>query len=96
MEQITQTKSFFTVLITVCIGNAASGGTKGGTAPGETILFQDVLNPVPRHRDGGTGGEFQIFRSYGYTFFPDLGNLTGQMFQIHYHAIAQNTDYIFM
>ena len=96
MKQITKTQGFLAIFITVGVGNASSGRTEGRSTLCQTVFFQYILDSMPWHGDRSSGGQLQILRSDRDAFFPDLGDLTGQMFQIDDHAIPQNTNYIFM
>ena len=52
MQEIAEAEGFLAVFVTVCIGDAASGGAECRTGFRQTILLQPVLYLMPRHRDG--------------------------------------------
>ena len=89
-QQIPQPEGLFAVLVAVGVGDAPAGGAEGGALAGQTVLFQLVLDPVPGHRDGGPGREFQVVGGDVHPPLPDVLDFPGQVVQIHHHPVPQD------
>ena len=86
-------KAFFHILIGIYGSYAAAGGAVGlACGLGESVFLHYVLQNVVGHCYDGLVAYFEVFGSDFDARVPQIFDFAAEMFDVDYHAAAENVD----